>query len=178
VRVRMTRISPLVEFGTPNPVSRREGETIWQMRRISNSVQSCASIRRLSCASTSQQNSVRMNGMDSGAICSQSSCDAPNNAISARAGPFMWRMRPDEENTIIPESGEETRGCCIAPVPWEAVFSSPGTSFCGEVAWSCGDNRGTHILSGNCSSDCARVAPMIGMSEAQFSCEYQTQLDT
>ena len=36
MRVRMIRISPLVEFGSPNPVSKREGETMWQMRGISN----------------------------------------------------------------------------------------------------------------------------------------------
>jgi hypothetical protein len=36
VRVKMTRISRLVAFGTPNPVSKIAGVTIWQMRRISN----------------------------------------------------------------------------------------------------------------------------------------------
>ena len=53
VRVRIIRISRLDEFGTPNPVSRRDGVTMWQMRRISNCAQSRASIRRWSCASTS-----------------------------------------------------------------------------------------------------------------------------
>jgi hypothetical protein len=62
-----------------------------------------------------------MDGMDSGAICGQRSWDAPNNDISARAGPFMCSMRADEENTIMPESGEERRGCCLTSVP-ETVF--------------------------------------------------------
>jgi hypothetical protein len=66
-------------------------------------------------------------------------------------------MRADEENTIMPESGEERRG--------------------GGVSWFCGDDRGTRILSGKCSPDCARVAPMIGMQETQLSCEYRTQRD-
>src|SRR5713101_3208719 len=113
-----------------------------------------------------------MDGMDSGAICGQSSWDLPNNAISARAGPFMCRMRADEENTITPELGEERRGCCIAPVPWGAISSDPETSFCGELSWFCGNDRGTRILSGKCSTDCARVAPIEGMEKVRLSCEY------
>ena len=73
--------------------------------------------------------------MDSGAICGQRSWDVPNNAISARAGPFMCRMRADEENTIMPESGEERRGCAITSMAWEVVCSDPVTLFCGELAW-------------------------------------------
>ena len=95
--------------------------------------------------------------MDSGAICGQSSWDLPNNAISARAGPFMCRMRADEENTIMPESGEEGRD--------------------GELAWLCGDDRGKHVLSGKCAPDCARVAPMAGTQQARLSCEYRSQRD-
>ena len=95
--------------------------TMWQVRRISNCVQSCASIRRRSCASTSRQNSVIIDGVDSGAICGHCSWDVPNNAISARAGPFMCRMRADEESTIMPESEEERRGWCRE--------SSPETAF-------------------------------------------------
>jgi hypothetical protein len=91
--------------------------TIWQMRRISNCVQSCASIRRRSCASTSRQNSVIIDGMDSGAICGHCSWEVPNNDISVRAGPFMCRMQADEENTIMPESGEERRGGCLVFAP-------------------------------------------------------------
>jgi hypothetical protein len=64
-----------------------------------------------------------MDGMDSGAICGQRSWDVPNNAISTRAGPFMCKMRADEENTIMPESGEERSGCGIAHVSWVAIFS-------------------------------------------------------
>jgi len=159
VRVRMTRISRSVEVGTPNPVSRRDGVTIWQMRRISNCVQSFASIRCRSCASTSQQNSVRLEGIDSGDICGQRSWDVPNNAISARACSFMWRMRADEENTIMPESGEERRGCGIEPVPWRATSCDPETSFCRELNWFCWEDCGTRILSAKWSSDSARVAP-------------------
>src|SRR5713226_5027494 len=118
-----------------------------------------------------------MDGMDSGAICGQSSWDVPNNAISARAGPFMWRMRADEENTIMPESGEESSGCGIAPVLRRAVSSGSETSFCGELAWFCGDDRGMHVLSGKCSPDCARVAPMAEMQEARLSYEYRAQRD-
>lgn len=95
--------------------------------------------------------------MDSGAICGQSSWDLPNNAMSVRAGPFMCRMRADEENTIMPESGEERRG--------------------GEVSWFCGDDRSTHVLSGKCSPDCARVAPMAGMEKVRLSCEFRSQRD-
>jgi hypothetical protein len=51
-----------------------------------------------------------MNGRDSGAICAQRSWDEPNDAIKLRAGLFIYRMRADEENTIIPELGEERRG--------------------------------------------------------------------
>src|SRR3977135_1162976 len=118
-----------------------------------------------------------MDGMDSGTICGQSSWDLPNNAISARAGPFMWRMRPDEENTIMPESGEERRGCCIAPLPWGAVSSDPETSFCRELAWCCRDDRGTHFLSGECSPDSARVAPITEIENVRLSCEYRIQRD-
>jgi hypothetical protein len=107
---------------------------------------------------------VRMEGIDSGVICGQSSWDLPNNAINARAGPFMCRMRADEENTIMPESGEERRG-------------DPETSFCGELSWFFGNDRGTHVLSGKCSPDNARVAPMAGMQEARLSCEYRTRRD-
>jgi hypothetical protein len=78
----------------------------------------------------------------------------------------MWRMRADEENTIMPESGEERSGCCIARIPWGAVSSVPETPFCEELAWFCSDDRGTRILSGKRSLDCARVAPMAGMKEA------------
>jgi hypothetical protein len=49
----------------------------------------------------------------------------------------MWRMRADEENTIMPESGEERRGCGIEPVPWRATSCDPETSFCGELNWFC-----------------------------------------
>ncbi len=73
--------------------------------------------------------------MDSDGICGQRSWDVPNNAISARAGSFMCRMRADEENTIMPESGEVRRGCGIAPVLCGAGSSEPVTSFCGELAW-------------------------------------------
>jgi hypothetical protein len=73
-------------------------------------------------------------------------------------------MRADEENTIMPESGEEKRG-------------DPEASLCGELSWFCGDDRGTHILSGKCSPDCARVAPMAGMQETRLSCEYRSQRD-
>lgn len=52
--------------------------------------------------------------MDSGPICGQRSWDVPNNAMSVRAAPFMCRMRADEENTIMPESGEKRIGCGIA----------------------------------------------------------------
>jgi hypothetical protein len=51
--------------------------------------------------------------MDSGAGCGQRSWDLPNNAISARADPFMCRMRADEENTIMPESREERREIAV-----------------------------------------------------------------
>jgi hypothetical protein len=125
VRVRMIRISRLVEFCTPNPVSSRGGVTMWQMRRISNCARSFVSIRRWSCARTSSQSSVKMDGMDSGVTCGQRSWDVLNNAIRARAGPFMCRMRADEENTIMPE-----------------------TSFCGEVAWLCENDCGMRLLSG------------------------------
>ncbi len=128
VRVRMTRISWLVEFCTPNPVSRRGGVTMWQMRRISNCAGSCASIRCWSCACTSSQSSVKMDGMDSGVTCGQRSWDVLNNAIRARAGPFMCMMRADEENTIMPEA-----------------------SFCGEFAWLCENDCGMRFLSGECS---------------------------
>jgi len=140
VRVRMTRISRLVAFGTPNPVSKIAGVTIWQIRRISNCAQSCASTRCRSCTRTSPQNSVRIDGIDSGAICGQSSWDVPNNAMSARADPFMCRIRADEENTIMPESGEGSRSR-------------------GELPWFCRADRGIEILSEKCSSGCARVAP-------------------
>ena len=113
--------------------------------------------------------------MDSGAICGQSSWDLPNNAISARAGPFMCRMRADEEKTIMPESGEERRGCCIVPIPLGPVSSNPETLCCGDLAWLCGVDCGTHILSGKCSPDCARVAPMAGIQKARLSCEYRIQ---
>ena len=151
VRVTMTRISRFDELGTPNPVSRRGGVTIWQMRRISNCAQSCVSVRRRSCASTSRQHSVRMDGMDSGSSCGQRSWDAPNNAISVRAGAFMCRMRADEENTIMPDSGEGRRGCCLASVPWVAISSVPKTAFGEEVGWFCSDDCGTDILSGKWS---------------------------
>jgi len=121
VRVRMTRISLFDALGTPNPVRRRDGVTMWQVRRISNCVQSCASTRRRSCASTSRQNSVIIDGVDSGAICGQCSWDVPNNAISARAGPFMCRMRADEESTIMPESEEGRREDCLISAP-ETAF--------------------------------------------------------
>ncbi len=121
----MTRISRLVEFCTPNPVSRRGGVTMWQMRRISNCAGSFASIRCWSCACTSSQSSVKMDGMDSGVTCGQRSWDVLNNAIRARAGAFMCRMRADEENTIMPE-----------------------TSFCGDVAWLCENDCGMRLLSG------------------------------
>jgi hypothetical protein len=117
VRVRTIRISLVDALGTPNPVRRRDGVTIWQMRRISNCVQSCASIRRRSCASTSRQNSVIIDGMDSGAICGHRSWDVPNSDMSVRAGRFICRMQADEENTIIPESGEERRGDCLVFAP-------------------------------------------------------------
>jgi len=148
----MTRISRLVAFGTPNPVSKIAGVTIWQIRRISNCAQSCASTRCRSCTRTSPQNSVRIDGIYSGAICGQSSWDVPNNAISARADPFMCRIRADEENTIRPESGE-------------------GSS--GELPWFRRVDRGIHILSGKCSPGCARVAPRAEMQEGQLPCEYR-----
>jgi hypothetical protein len=66
-------------------------------------------------------------------------------------------MRADEENTIMPESGGERRG--------------------GEVSWFCGDDRGTHVLSGKCSPDSARVAPMAGMEKVRLSCEFRSQRD-
>ena len=122
-RVRMIRISWPAECGTPNPVSRRDGVTMWQMRRSSNCAQSCASIRHLICACTSYQNSVRMEGMDSSAICGQRSWDVPNNAMSARAGLFICRMRADEENTIMPELGDGRSGCGITHMSWTAVPS-------------------------------------------------------
>ena len=124
----MTRISRFVEFCTPNPVSRRGGVTMWQMRRISNCAGSFASIRRWCCACTSSQSSVKMDGMDSGVTCGQRSWDVLNNAIRARAGPFMCMMRADEENTIMPEA-----------------------SFCGEFAWLCENDCGMRFLSGECS---------------------------
>jgi len=139
----MTRISRSVEVGTPNPVSRRDGVTIWQMRRISNCVQSFASIRCRSCASTSQQNSVRLEGIDSGDICGQRSWDVPNNAISARACSFMWRMQADEENTIMPESGEKRSGCGIAHASRVAVPSVAEATFWEKPAGFCGDDCGT-----------------------------------
>jgi hypothetical protein len=148
VRVRMTRISRLVAFGTPNPVSKIAGVTIWQMRRISNCAQSCASTRCRSCAKTSPQNSVRIDGIDSGAIRGQSSWDVPNNAINARADPFMCRMRADEENTIMPESGEGSRSCCISPVLLRPISGGSETSCCGELPWFCRVDRGIYILSG------------------------------
>src|SRR5512141_2331799 len=100
-----------------------------------------------------------MDGMDSGAICGQRSWDVPNNAISARAGPFMCKMRADEENTIIPESGEARRGCGITHVPWVAVSSVVEAAFCEKPAWFCGDGCGMRDLSVKRSWDCARVAP-------------------
>ena len=72
--------------------------------------------------------------MDSGVICGQSSWDTPNNAISARAGPFMYRMRADEDSTIMPEVGEEERGYDLAPILQGIVFSVPETSCCGKCA--------------------------------------------
>lgn len=111
VSVTMTRTSRFDELGIPNPVSRRSGVTIWQMRRISNRAQPCVSVRCRSCASMSRQHSVRIDGMDSGVSCGQRSWDAPNNAIRARAGAFMCRMRADEENTIMSDSGEGRKGC-------------------------------------------------------------------
>lgn len=169
----MTRISRLVAFGTPKPVSKIAGVTIWQMRRISNCAQSCASTRCRSCTRTSPQNSVRIDGIDSGAICGQSSWDVPNNAISARADPFMCRMRAAEENTIMPESGEGSRSCCIAPVPLRPISGGSETSFCRESPWVCRVDRGIHILSGKCSPGCARVAPRAEMQEGQLPCEYR-----
>jgi hypothetical protein len=87
-----------------------------------------------------------MDGMDSGAICGQRSWDVPNNAISARAGPFMCKMRADEENTIIPESGEERRGCGIAYILCAAVSVVVEAAFCEELVWFCGDGCGTRVL--------------------------------
>jgi len=57
--------------------------------------------------------------------------------MSARAGSFMCRMRADEENTIMPESGDERRGCGIPPVPRGAISCDPETSFWGESNWLC-----------------------------------------
>jgi len=116
---------------------------MWQMWCISNCVQSCASIRRRSCASTSKQKSVRMDGMDSGPICGQRSWDAPNNAMSVRAAPFMCKMRADEENTIMPESGEKRSGCGIAHASRVAVPSVAEATFWEKPAGFCGDDCGT-----------------------------------
>ena len=159
VRVRMTRISWLVAFGTPNPVSKIAGVTMWQMRCISKCAQSCASTRCRRCTRTSSQNSVTTDGIDSGAICGQSSWDVPNNVISVRAAPFMCRIRADEENTIMPESGEGSRS-----------FDRP---FSGKSTWSCRDDRGIHILSGKCSPGCARVAPRAEMKEGRLPRKYR-----
>jgi hypothetical protein len=49
----------------------------------------------------------------------------------------MCRMRADEENTIMPESGEESRGCGIPSVPLGAISFDSETSFCGELNWFC-----------------------------------------
>ena len=89
--------------------------------------------------------------MDSGAICGQRSWDVPNNAISARAGPFMCKMRADEENTIMPESGEARRDCDLAHVPRVAVSSVSVMEavFCEELAWFRGDDCGTRVLIGD-----------------------------
>ena len=125
--------------------------TMWQVRRISNCVQSCASTRRRSCASTSRQNSVIIDGMDSGAICGQCSWDTPNNDINARAGPFMCKMRADEESTIMPESGEGRRGGCLVSIP-ETPFGEKLSRFC----WG---DCGMDILLRKWYWDIARVAP-------------------
>src|SRR5688572_32799101 len=84
-----------------------------------------------------------MDGMDSGPICGQRSWDAPNNAMSVRAGPFMCRMRADEENTIMPESGEERRGCAITSMAWEVVCSEIGRASCRERVENSADGGGS-----------------------------------
>jgi hypothetical protein len=71
----------------------------------------------------------------------------------------MCKMRADEENTIMPESEEERRGCGIAYVLCVAVSVVVEAVFCEELVWFCGDGCGTHVLSGKWSWDCARVAP-------------------
>jgi hypothetical protein len=65
--------------------------------------------------------------MESGLISGQRSWNVPNKAMSARAGSFMWRMRADEENTIMPESGDERKDCGIVTVPQGGVASVPET---------------------------------------------------
>ena len=65
--------------------------------------------------------------MESGVISGQRSWNVPNKAMSARAGSFMWRMRADEENTIMPESGGERKGGGIVTVPLGGVAAVPET---------------------------------------------------
>jgi hypothetical protein len=58
----------------------------------------------------------------------------------------MCKMRADEENTIMPESGEERSGCGIAHVPCVAVSVVVEAVFCKELVWFCGDGCGTRVL--------------------------------
>jgi hypothetical protein len=55
-------------------------------------------------------------------------------------------MRADEENTIMPESGEERSGCGIAHAPCVAVSVVVEAVFCKELVWFCGDGCGTRVL--------------------------------
>ena len=59
-------------------------------------------------------------------------------------------MRADEENTIMPESGEERRDCGIVSVPCETASFAVKTSSGRHCRGLSGNSGDTGILSGKC----------------------------
>ena len=78
---------------------------MWQTRRISRAAHCWLPACRRSSDSTWLQNSVRIAGIDSGERWGQSSQATPRRDMRIRAWPFIWRIRKDEERTIMPASG-------------------------------------------------------------------------
>lgn len=92
--------------GMPNPLSKSGGVIMWQTRCISHCSHWAPCARRANSTTISRQNSTRMVGMDSGARFGHRLWAPPNSAISARACPFMCRMRVGADSRITPQSYE------------------------------------------------------------------------
>src|SRR5262245_26783301 len=85
----------------------------------------------------------------------------------------MCRMRAAEENIIMPDSGDGSRHCCIAPVPLRMVSADSVRSFWGGFPWCCRADRGIQFLLAKCSPGCARVAPRVEMQVGRLPYGYR-----